>query len=104
MAARVFTLKKPARCADCGKELEEGVEVRGYPLPNGGWKIYCLKHPQKTGNSPQSEQSTTNQQPTTNTQSAYKKEVLEWMKRVEEKLDRILSLLEGKDEETPSAM
>jgi len=100
MAARVFVLKKPASCADCGKPLEEGTKVRGYPLPNGGWKIYCLKHPQRTGNSPQGEQSTTNQQP----QSAYRKEVLEWMKRVEEKLDRILSLLEGKDKETPSAM
>jgi len=38
MAAKVFVLKKPAKCADCGKELPEGSKVRGYPLPKGGWE------------------------------------------------------------------
>jgi len=58
MAARVFVLKKAAKCADCGKELPAGAQVRGYPLPKGGWKIYCLKHQkgegQAAGNPPQS--------------------------------------------------
>jgi len=36
MAVKMFTLKKTAICTDCGKKLEVGEVVRGYPLPKGG--------------------------------------------------------------------
>jgi len=104
MAAKVFVLKKPAKCADCGKELEGGVKVRGYRLQNGGWKIYCLKHEE---NSPQSEQSkssappASNAPPATNPQSTNKQqivdEVLGRLRRIEEKVDRLLALIESRN-------
>jgi len=102
----VFVLKKAAKCADCGKELPEGSKVRGYPLPKGGWKIYCLKHPKGEG------QAAGNPPPTDPPQAgspkpageapvdAGWKEVVEALLRIEGKLDRLLALMEGKGENT----
>ena len=106
MAARVFVLKKAARCADCGKELPEGSKVRGYPLPKGGWKIYCLKHPkenkQEAGNPPPTDPPpASSAQPVDDAPAeAGWKEVLEALLRVEGKLDVLIRLLEGKGENT----
>jgi len=106
MAAKVFVLKKPAKCADCGKELSAGTQVRGYPLPSGGWKIYCLKHPKENrkeaGNPPQSDPPQAgNPKPAGDAPAdAGWKEVLEALLRIEGKLDRLIALLEGKDENT----
>jgi len=112
MAAKVFVLRKPAKCADCGKELPAGTQVRGYPLPNGGWKIYCMKHTGNGGGAKEGTQGTVQdcfqqegaQQPAGSpkpegTASAESwDEVLERLKKVEAKLDRLLSLLEKKGE------
>ena len=98
MAAKVFVLKKAARCADCGKELPEGSKVRGYPLPKGGWKIYCLKHPkdrQAAGNPPPSDPPTTGSPKP----KGDWREVLEAIQRVEAKLDVLIALLKGKDDD-----
>ena len=109
MAAKVFVLKKPARCADCGKELSAGTQVRGYPLPRGGWKIYCLKHPkgegQAAGNPPPVDPPPAgNPQPADDAPAEVGwKEVLEALLRIEEKLDVLIGLLEGKGENIPPA-
>jgi len=109
MAARVFVLKKAARCSDCGKELREGTQVRGYPLPKGGWKIYCLKHPkendgQAAGNPPPVDPPQAGSpKPKGNTPAKSWDEVLERLKQVEAKLDRLLALMEGKGENIPPA-
>jgi len=98
MAAKVFVLKKPAKCADCGKELPAGTQVRGYPLPNGGWKIYCLKHSkdrQAAGNPPQSDPPQTGNPKL----KGDWREVLEAIQRVEAKLDVLIALLKGKDDD-----
>ena len=112
MAARVFVLKKAAKCADCRKELPAGTQVRGYPLPSGGWKIYCMKHPkgegQPAGNPPPANNSPTtgnpkpagSPKPEGNVPAESWDEVLERLKQVEAKLDRLLALMEGKDENT----
>jgi len=111
MAARVFVLKKAAKCADCGKELPAGAQVRGYPLPKGGWKIYCLKHQkgegQAAGNPPQSNPPPANKpkpagspKPEGIAPAESWDEVLERLKQVEAKLDRLIALIEGKDENT----
>jgi len=103
-------LKKPARCADCGKELPEGSKVRGYPLPKGGWKIYCLKHPkenegQAAGNPPPVDPPPTGSPKPADDAPAEAgwKEVLEALLRIEGKLDVLISLMEGKDENIPPA-
>ena len=92
-------LKKPAKCADCGKELPEGSKVRGYPLPKGGWKIYCLKHPkgerQAAGNPPPSDPP----QAGSPKPKGDWREVLEAIQRVEAKLDVLIALLKGKDDD-----
>jgi len=103
MAAKVFVLKKPAKCADCGKELSAGTQVRGYPLPRGGWKIYCLKHPKENrkeaGNpTPTDPPPAGSPKPEGIAPAESWDEVLERLKQVEAKLDRLLALLEGKDE------
>jgi len=104
MAAKVFVLRKPAKCADCGKKLPAGAQVRGYPLPKGGWKIYCLKHPkgegQAAGNPPLSDPPPAgNPQPVDDAPADVGwKEVLEVLLRIEGKLDVLISLMEGKDE------
>ena len=108
MAAKVFVLKKPAKCADCGKELPEGSKVRGYPLPKGGWKIYCLKHSkdrQAAGNPPPVDPPPAgNPQPADDAPAEVGwKEVLEALLRIEEKLDVLIGLLEGKGENIPPA-
>jgi len=108
MAAKVFVLKKPAKCADCGKELSAGTQVRGYPLPSGGWKIYCLKHSkdrQVAGNPPPSDPPQTgNPQPADDAPTEVGwKEVLEALLRIEGKLDVLIRLLEGKGENIPPA-
>jgi len=58
MAARVFVLRKQQSAQTAGKNYLRARKVRGYPLPKGGWKIYCLKHQkgegQAAGNPPQS--------------------------------------------------
>ena len=101
MAARVFVLKKAAKCADCGKELPAGTQVRGYPLPNGGWKIYCLKHPKdEDGQAAGNPKPAGSPKPKGNTPAESWDEVLERLKQVEAKLDRLLALMEGKDENT----
>jgi len=109
MAARVFVLKKAAKCADCGKELPEGSKVRGYPLPNGGWKIYCLKHPKGEGK-PAGNPPPTDPPPAGSPKPADDapadagwKEMLEALLRIETKLNVLISLLEGKDENTSPA-
>jgi len=104
----VFVLKKAAKCADCGKELPAGTQVRGYPLPNGGWKIYCLKHPKEengkeAGNPPPANSNPKpagSPKPKGITPAESWDEVLERLKQVEAKLDRLLALMEGKDENT----
>ena len=110
MAAKVFVLKKPAKCADCGKELSAGTQVRGYPLPRGGWKIYCLKHPkeengQTAGNPPPTDppQAGSPKPADDAPADAGWKEVLEALLQIEEKLDVLIRLLEGKDENIPPA-
>jgi len=109
MAAKVFVLKKAAKCADCGKELPEGSKVRGYPLPRGGWKIYCLKH-QKGEGKPAGNPPPTDPPPAGSPKPADDtpadagwKEVLEALLRIEGKLDVLIALLEGKDENIPPA-
>jgi len=98
-------LKKPAKCADCGKELPEGSKVRGYPLPKGGWKIYCLKHPKdglEAGNPPPSDPPQAGSPKPADDAPAEVgwKEVLEALLRIEGKLDVLIALLEGKGENT----
>jgi len=106
MAAKVFVLKKPAKCADCGKELPAGTQVRGYPLPRGGWKIYCLKHPkeengQAAGNPPPVDPPQAGSpKPADTPADAGWKDVLEALLRIEGKLNVLISLLEGKGENT----
>jgi len=100
MAAKVFVLKKPAKCADCGKELSAGTQVRGYPLPNGGWKIYCLKHPKGEGKAAGNPKSAGSPKPEGIAPAKSWDEVLERLKQVEAKLDRLIALIEGKDENT----
>lgn len=75
MAVKMFTLKKTAICTDCGKKLEVGEVVRGYPLPKGGQKIYCEEHkkqqekslekPQENSQEKQSQKQITSQPTTT---------------------------------------
>ena len=112
MAAKVFVLKKVARCADCGKELPEGSKVRGYPLPRGGWKIYCLKHPKGEGqaaeNPPLSDPPQAGSpklagspKPKGNAPAESWDEVLERLKQVEAKLDRLLALIERRMKTLP---
>jgi len=101
----VFVLKKAARCSDCGKELREGTQVRGYPLPKGGWKIYCLKHPkendgQAVGNPPPANSNPKpagSPKPKGIAPAKSWEEVLERLKQVEAKLDRLLALIEGRN-------
>jgi len=103
MVARVFVLKKAAKCADCGKELPEGTQVRGYPLPRGGWKIYCLKHPKDINGQAEGNPPPTDPPPAGSPKPADDalaevgwKEVLEALLRIEGKLDVLIALLEGK--------
>jgi len=103
MAAKVFLLKKPAKCADCGKELPAGAQVRGYPLPKGGWKIYCLKHQKGEGKPAGNPKPAGSPKPEGITPAESWDEVLERLKQVEAKLDRLIALLEGKDENIPPA-
>jgi len=103
MAARVFVLKKAAKCADCGKELPEGSKVRGYPLPKGGWKIYCLKHQKSEGKAAGNPKPAGSPKPEGNTPAESWDEVLERLKQVEAKLDRLIALIEGKGENIPPA-
>ena len=110
MAAKVFVLKKPAKCADCGKQLSAGTQVRGYPLPRGGWKIYCLKHPkeengQAAGNPPPTDPPPAGSPKPADDAPADAgwKEMLEALLRIETKLNVLISLLEGKDENTSPA-
>ena len=110
MAAKVFVLRKPAKCADCGKKLPAGAQVRGYPLPSGGWKIYCLKHPKdglEAGNPPPSDPPPAGSpklagspKPEGIAPAGSWDEVLKRLKQVEAKLDRLLALIEKKDENT----
>jgi len=94
-------LKKAARCNDCGKELPEGSKVREYPLPSGGWKIYCLKHPkgenrQEMGSPPPA----SNPKPSGSPKPKGDwREVLEAIQRVEAKLDVLITLLKRKDDD-----
>ena len=106
MAAKVFVLKKAAKCADCGKELPEGSKVRGYPLPRGGWKIYCLKHPKGEGKPAGNPKPAGSPKPEGIAPAGSWDEVLKRLKQVEAKLDRLIALMKGKDENTsprPSA-
>jgi len=103
-------LKKAAKCADCGKELPEGTQVRGYPLPRGGWKIYCLKHPKDINGQAEGNPPPTDPPPAGSPKPADDalaevgwKEVLEALLRIEGKLDVLIRLLEGKDENIPPA-
>jgi len=107
MAAKVFVLKKAAKCADCRKELPAGTQVRGYPLPRGGWKIYCLKHRKSENGLEVGNPLSTAPPPASSAQPADDapaeagwKEVLEALLRIEGKLDVLIGLLEGKGENT----
>jgi len=86
-----------ARCADCGRLLQAGEKVRGYLQENGKWKIYCFKgHGNGKDEPPPNHSSPSPRQRAGKQQAVSLKEVLERLKNVEAKVDKILALLEGK--------